>query len=664
MKRLRTTPAAAALIAWLLGAEAGAEELQTAVLSTELGRRYDEALLVRAAKSPNAATRRAAARAAARLKDERALAWLVPMVRDPVPPVRRTALFALGQIGAREAVIPIRSGLSDLKGANDLAVALEALGKMGDPLAVSTIVESLGHDSAAVRGEAALALFRIGDPSALPDLMTALHGERSDEPRWRMVYTAFRLLRERMRVAGGDPVKVDASWSEMLRMATQPSRPYHERVFAALGLGAVRGERKTLRALLPDGDPRVVVAAVRALAAAGWDSSDARRIVPLLQHEDALMREVALQYILSGEDQALPQMAVAVRQVAANPRLYLMARSAQARAQAAAGAGEPDAPQEGADPAHWEEIQWSVNTHFGVYPDSMPGTLRGKRAAAEACGEERVPKDRALPLLLTLLKSERDYTVRSTALASLAKRGDASQVAAIVAAAESSTTSRDMDVRIEAANALAELGTHHAWLDHAAAEDPCRPVRDAAGRALRALGRPLPTSPPPAGFQLHGHDAAGIAKAARALRGARVVFETNRGKIEMVLLPDEAPAHCVSFVTLIEQGFYRGLTWHRVVPDFVVQGGCPRGDGWGGPGYSLPDEIGTRPYVRGTVGMPKAGDDTGGCQVFITHLPTPHLDGRYSVFAQVISGLDVVDRIRIGDRIVNATVRLAAESAK
>ena len=96
--------------------------------------------------------------------------------------------------------------------------------------------------------------------------------------------------------------------------------------------------------------------------------------------------------------------------------------------------------------------------------------------------------------------------------------------------------------------------------------------------------------------------------------------------------------------------------WHRVVPDFVVQGGCPRGDGWGGPGYVLPDEIGMRPYVRGTVGMPKSGPDTGGCQVFVTHLPTPHLDGRYTVFAQVVIGLDVVDRIRVGDRIVKAVV--------
>ncbi len=124
----------------------------------------------------------------------------------------------------------------------------------------------------------------------------------------------------------------------------------------------------------------------------------------------------------------------------------------------------------------------------------------------------------------------------------------------------------------------------------------------------------------------------------------------------MVLLPSEAPVHCVNFAALVTRGFYDGLTWHRVVGNFVIQGGCPRGDGWGRPGYLLPDEIGTRPYVRGTVGMPKSGDDTGGCQIFITHLPTPHLDGRYSVYAQVVAGLDVVDRIRVGDTIKRATV--------
>ena len=119
---------------------------------------------------------------------------------------------------------------------------------------------------------------------------------------------------------------------------------------------------------------------------------------------------------------------------------------------------------------------------------------------------------------------------------------------------------------------------------------------------------------------------------------------------------DEAPRHVSSFLDLARKGFYDGLIFHRVVPSFVIQGGDPRADGWGDAGYYLIDEIGRRLYKRGSVGMPKAGDDSGGCQIFVTHLPTPHLDSRYTIFGEVIEGLEVVDRIEVGDRILRATV--------
>jgi cyclophilin family peptidyl-prolyl cis-trans isomerase len=121
-------------------------------------------------------------------------------------------------------------------------------------------------------------------------------------------------------------------------------------------------------------------------------------------------------------------------------------------------------------------------------------------------------------------------------------------------------------------------------------------------------------------------------------------------------LAEEAPVHVASFVRLAREGYYDGLIWHRVVSNFVIQGGDPRGDGWGGAGYTMRDEINTIRYARGTVGMPKAGKDTGGGQIFITHVPTPHLDGNYTVFGQVVSGLEVVDRIEVGDEIVRARV--------
>jgi peptidyl-prolyl cis-trans isomerase B (cyclophilin B) len=106
----------------------------------------------------------------------------------------------------------------------------------------------------------------------------------------------------------------------------------------------------------------------------------------------------------------------------------------------------------------------------------------------------------------------------------------------------------------------------------------------------------------------------------------------------------------------VSSGLYDGSTWHRVVSDFVIQGGDPRGSGWGDAGFSLRDEINPLRFKRGAVGMSNAGKDTGGCQLFITPVPAPHLDGRYTVFGRVTRGLDVVDRIEPGDRILKARV--------
>lgn len=105
-----------------------------------------------------------------------------------------------------------------------------------------------------------------------------------------------------------------------------------------------------------------------------------------------------------------------------------------------------------------------------------------------------------------------------------------------------------------------------------------------------------------------------------------------------------------------QRGFYRGLQFHRVVSNFVVQGGDPRGDGWGGPGYSLRSEFSPLSYETGTVGIASAGKDTEGSQFFITHSPQPHLDGRYTVIGRVVEGMDVVDKLQVGDRMFDFKV--------
>ncbi|GAC1603527.1 MAG: hypothetical protein NVS3B25_32260 [Hymenobacter sp.] len=132
----------------------------------------------------------------------------------------------------------------------------------------------------------------------------------------------------------------------------------------------------------------------------------------------------------------------------------------------------------------------------------------------------------------------------------------------------------------------------------------------------------------------------------------QVRLRTSKGIILLELKPNEAPGAVASFVTLIGQHFYDNLYFHRVVPDFVAQGGDPRGDGNGSAPYNLRSEFGDLRYDEGSVGLASAGKDTESCQFFITHTPTPHLDGRYPIFAQVVGGLDVVHKLDIGDQIL------------
>jgi cyclophilin family peptidyl-prolyl cis-trans isomerase len=130
-----------------------------------------------------------------------------------------------------------------------------------------------------------------------------------------------------------------------------------------------------------------------------------------------------------------------------------------------------------------------------------------------------------------------------------------------------------------------------------------------------------------------------------------VFIETAKGIIEFELAVLDAPQTAWSFVALARKGFFNGLSIHRVVPNFVVQDGDPRGDGEGGPGFTIRDELNERPFLRGTVGMALSWKDTGGSQFFITHSPQPHLDAKYTAFGQVVNGMDVVDRIQQGDTI-------------
>ena len=138
----------------------------------------------------------------------------------------------------------------------------------------------------------------------------------------------------------------------------------------------------------------------------------------------------------------------------------------------------------------------------------------------------------------------------------------------------------------------------------------------------------------------------------------KAVIETANGNITIELFDKEAPGTVENFEKLINDGFYNGLTFHRVIPGFVAQGGCPNGTGTGGPGYTIPCETKGNPHrhERGSLSMAHRGPNTGGSQFFIVYEPQPHLDGKHTVFGKVVEGMDIVDRIKQGDRMVNVTV--------
>ncbi|HEY9700127.1 MAG TPA: peptidylprolyl isomerase [Trichocoleus sp.] len=135
----------------------------------------------------------------------------------------------------------------------------------------------------------------------------------------------------------------------------------------------------------------------------------------------------------------------------------------------------------------------------------------------------------------------------------------------------------------------------------------------------------------------------------------RAIMETAKGTIHLDLFDQDAPNTVKNFVDLSEKGFYDGLNFHRVIPNFMIQGGCPQGTGTGGPGYSIKCEINPNKHQAGSLSMAHAGRDTGGSQFFICHAPQPHLDGVHTVFGKT-EDMDVVNAIRQGDKILSVKI--------
>jgi cyclophilin family peptidyl-prolyl cis-trans isomerase/HEAT repeat protein len=270
----------------------------------------------------------------------------------------------------------------------------------------------------------------------------------------------------------------------------------------------------------------------------------------------------------------------------------------------------------------------------------------------------------AVPILAGYLESP-DLGVRAAAvegLSSLEGKSDESFTRFFARAYDASLKDDDLEARVNVVDAVAKsVGEESlALLRRLAGSDPSRVIRQRAVSALSqgwAAPEALAIRPPDARRLVTVYE-----PQTTALFSPRALISTRYGGIELSLDLVETPLTSMSFVRLAQGGFFNGLTFHRVVPGFVAQGGDPRGDGYGGPGFALRCEYSGRPYGRGSVGMALAGKDTGGSQFFVALEPQPHLDGRYTQFAQVLSGMDIVDRIRPGDVIERVEIFDGRES--
>lgn len=652
-----------------------------------------------------------AALALGRIGDGATSALLLASLRaDEQPAVRAAAAFALGEVGESDAYPAETEQTAELV-AQGLAAALddgeelvaaraaEALGKRGT---TSTLPALLGHagGSAVQRRRAVLlALWRVN----IPDDDAALHRRRSEvlaaaaraperEVRWAAGYSLMRLA---------EPDMISA----LLALARDADPGI--RALAAAGLGRVPASSEpagsdtvepAMLTALADQDAHVRVAAIRSLGrrptASGFTAlarllADANRhvlratVVALGRAAPAIRKDltaemtapvVARLKAMIAAPPSLPETQEAATSIAqvlgpeSRPYWRELATSEVASARLAAAAGLSALGKDG-----------DIGELLGLVQDADPGVaMQAMDGITATLGRSStVPAEKATANGLMNLFSSRNREgrgaaigmhrrlrddnpyVRAAATAALAKLDHEDVAAFIFEALERAHADAEPDAKTAAFEALAEvtLGdgdrvTAETLARRALGEDENYLVRRAAARFLAHLGVPAVADARPVRVGRSLQDYAALLAAPRS----QLRLATSAGDIVVRLLPGDAPITVANFVRLARARYFDGQVFHRVEPSFVVQGGDPEGTGWGGPGFSQRCEVNGVPFTRGTVGMALSGKDTGGSQFFIAHTPQPHLDGGYTVFGQVVSGMDVVDRLNPGDRILRVSV--------
>lgn len=616
------------------------------------GRRGDPgayAALARLVDHEDAQVRAAVAVALGRRRDARAIDALSALSRDRELAVREAAAFALGLTPNAAGAVrdrldhePTTATWASPATAGDglRDELLHALGRVGDRSDVPRLVAALAEPWP-VGGAAAEALSRLGRRKvdglgpARPALAAAL---TRPDPRTveQAAHALYRIgledeapvVEATIRCARSGPTAPARAWC--LR-AVWPMLDEHERI-------------AMLDEAMRDGDALVRVAALQALrpndvplaAIAGW-----------VDHPDPWLRHAAVAAIgrVGGEN--------AVKLLEGEIDAKLPWRAAEVLA-AMTEAGAPADVRVATDASLPPVLRAAAAEAIRDVP-TLLGLLRDRAPVVRTAAATAIAEADGVPLAdaLALLESE-DPVVRQAAMEVLRGHADGPIVAPLLAhlrvETDADVLARGLELlAARAERRLADVSRQPALgpVAERAADHPSAQVRVAAGKLRAAVGSPTPEVTPRA-LTLPSVDDVDHIRSAR-------VF-TDRGEIRIALDPATAPIAVANFARLAETDFYDGLVFHRVVPGFVVQGGDPRGDGNGGPDYTVPDEVSPLPYDAGAVGMARAGPDTGGSQWFVTTSPQPHLVGDYTRFGTVTAGMHVVRAIEPGDRIIDVVI--------
>ena len=628
-----------------------------------------------------------------------AVTSLTALLGDDEGRIRRRAALGVGRAGLAEGVAVLTPVLAQDREPEGRAMAAFALGLIGDRAAVAALTTALADADPRVQGAAAEGLGLIGDPSAAGAVasMVATHvrggvlaGIGADElghplappvEAVRLGVYALVRLRDiamlRTAVLGADSAPASDWWPfayALQRIGHADAQPALRtwltrggaltRAFAVKGLGALKdqGSRAAIEMLAADTrQPLAVrVQAVRALGAIG-DARSAAALTPLLRTATGgALRLEAAQAIAA---LARPELAEALIDYLEDDWAPM-----RAAAQAAMARSDPDAFMPVLS-GLFADPEWSVRAALATTLGGLSADAAGPRLA-QLAGDDDAKVVAAALRAMTAAKvpgvekrllaalAHADVMVRVAAAQGLATLKPAGAAAALGQALDAAAGDTGYTLRSALLSALAAIdGAAAAPRLTAALADRDWAVRVRAATLLAGLTPPVPgvpSRPAPAYAAEPALDA--VDDLAAPPYSPQAYLRTSKGEVRIELAVLDAPRTVANFVALVRKGFFDGVRLHRVVPDFVVQDGDPRGDGEGGPGYAIRDELNQRPYLRGTVGMALDWKDTGGSQFFITHSPQPHLDARYTVFGQVVEGMPVVDRLEPWDVIESVRV--------